>query len=218
MRIKITTAVAATLLLSSPLVAKKKEPAPCAVYFSVVETDELAVRLSMVGLNKPQHSWYEKHGDRDKFAGICYVAKASDAPADAPLYAVVWGEHLVSQPYTYTYQTQETVSGNVSGTVTDQSGNTSTVQGTTTTSVPVQHTSSGVSRYYVADGWLAVWDQKANEGKGLFVPIAPLHNHNRTKFTSASTSLLKDAMEQIEERERSRLIGSSFFRKPWKPE
>jgi hypothetical protein len=98
------------------------------------------------GPNKPQRSWYEKHGDRDKFAGICYVAKVSDAPADAPLYAVVWGEPLASRPYTCTYQTPEQVSGNVSGTVRDENGNTSTVEGTTTTSVPVQHTESGVSR------------------------------------------------------------------------
>jgi len=207
MKLKAMAGLAATLLLSGPSLAKKKEPAPCVVYFAVVENDEVTVRLSMVGLNKPQSSWYEKHGDQDKFAGICYVAKASDAPADAPLYAVVWGEHLASRPYTYTYQTQEQVSGNVSGTVTDRSGNTSTVEGTTTTNVPVQHTSSGVSRYYVADGWLAVWDQKTNEGKGTFVPIAPLHNHNRTKFTSASTSLLRDAMEQIKEREKQRLVS-----------
>ncbi len=187
MKLKAMAGLAATFLLSGPAVAKQKEPAPCVVYFAVVENDEVTVRLSMVGLNKPQGSWYEKHGDRDKFAGICYVAKASDAPADAPLYAVVWGEHLMSRPYTFTYQTQEQVSG-----------------GEGTVSVP--HTNSGVSRYYVADGWLAVWDQKANEGKGTFVPIAPLHNHNRTKFTSASTSLLKDAMEQIREREKQRLV------------
>jgi PEGA domain len=93
----------------------------------------------------------------------------------------------------------------VSGTVTDENGDSSNVYGTTTTSVPVQHTSSGVSTFYVADGWLAVWDQEANQRNGNFVPVAPLHNHNLTNFTSASTSLLKDALDQIKERERQRL-------------
>jgi len=205
MKPKLLTTLVAAALLASPAAAKHKEPASCAVYFSAVEKDEITVGLSMAGLNKPQSSWYEKHGDRDKLAGICY-AKVADAPAGAPLYLIVWGEHLASRPYTYTYQTTETVSGNVSGTVTDTEGNTSQVYGTTTTDVPVQHNVSGVSTFYVADGWLAVWDQAVKDGKGDFVPIAPLHNHNLTKFTSASTSLLKDAMEQIQEREKERLV------------
>jgi hypothetical protein len=179
------------------------------VYFQVAEHDEVTVGLTMAGLNKPQNSWYQKDGDRDKFAGICYVSKSSEAPADAALYAIVWGEHLMSRPYSYTYQTTETVNGNVSGTVTDNEGNTAQVYGNTSTEVPVQHTESGVSSFYVADGWLAVWNRTADgpsgKGTGNFEPIAPLHNHNRTKFTSASTSLLKDAMEQIMQRERPRL-------------
>jgi len=123
------------------------------------------------------------------------------------LYAVVWGEHLVSEPYIYSYQTTEQVNGNVSGTITDQNGDTSTVSGTTSTSVPVSQTSSGTKHYYVADGWLAIWEHKTNESKGNFVPIAPLHNHNRTVLTSASTSLLKDAMEQISQREKVLLVA-----------
>jgi hypothetical protein len=117
----------------------------------------------------------------------------------------VWGEHLESRPYTYNYQTTETETGTVSGTVTDNEGNTTNVEGTTTEDVPVQHTVSGESRYYVADGWLAVWDRSAKDGKGDFVPVAALHNRNITKFTSASTSLLKDAMAQIRNRENKDL-------------
>ena len=44
------------------------------------------------------------------------------------------------------------------------------------------------------------------------VLIAPLHNHNRTDLTSASTSLLKDAMEQISQRQKERLAAR---RKGW---
>jgi len=204
MKIKAIAALAATLLLSGPALAKKKEPAPCVVYFAVVEHDEVTVGLSMVGLNRPQSSWYEKHGDRDKYAGVCYVTKASDAPADAPLYAVVWGEHSVSKPYTWTSESTR----QVTGTVTDESGNT----GRVTMNVPVTETDSGVVDYRTADGWLAVWDQKANNGKGNFVPVAPLHSHTPTwspglaALSSASTSLLKDAMEQISQRERKRLV------------
>jgi len=205
MSIKAVTCVLATMLFGGLAAAKPKSPAPCVVYFSVAEHDEVTVGITMNWLNKPQSSWYGKHGDRDKLAGICYVAKSSDAPVGAPLYAVIWGEHLQSRPYTYTYQTTETQSGTVNGTVTDDEGNTAQVYGTTTTDVPIQHTVSGESSYYLADGWLAVWDGTAGGGKGDFVPVAPLHNHNMTKFTSASTSLLKDAMEQIRNRESEHL-------------
>lgn len=202
---KATVALLAIALVGVSAIAKPKAPASCVVYFSVAEHDEITVGLTMNWLNKPQSSWYNKHGDRDKFAGICYAAKASDAPEGAPLYLVVWGEHLESRPYTYTYQTTETETGTVNGTVTDNEGNTANVYGTTSTDVPVRHTVSGESRFYVADGWLAAWDRTAKEGKGDFVPVAPLHNHNVTKFTSASASLLKDAMEQIRNREGAKL-------------
>lgn len=189
------------VLFGVPTLAKDKGPAPCKVYFTTTEHDEITVGVDISWLNKPQSSWYKKHGDRDNLAGICYVPKVSDAPTDAPVYLIVWGEHLAGRPYTYTYQTTETVNGTANGTVTDNEGNTANISATTTTEVPVQHTRSGVNQFYVADGWLAVWDDKANSGKGDFVPIGALANHNITKFTSASASLLKDAMEQIRERE-----------------
>lgn len=205
MRIQTPTVLAATVLFSLSTMARPKPSAPCVVYFTIAEHDEITVGLTMQGLNKPQNSWYRKHGDRGKLAGICYAAKPSDAPAAAPLYAITWGEHLMSEPYTYTTRSTETVNGN--STATNNSGGTANIS--TTADVPVEHTHSGVKRYYVADGWLAVWDAAADgpggKGKGNFVPISPLHNHNFTVLTSASTSLLKDAMGQIADRERARL-------------
>lgn len=176
------------------------------MFFSVSEYDEITVGTAIEWLNKPQSNWYKKHGDEGKLAGICYIPKVADAPRGAPLYLVIWGEHLQSRPYTYNYQTTETETGTVNGTVTDDQGDTSQVSGTSTTSVPVEHTVSGVSRYYMADGLLDKWDGSAKDGEGDFVTVAPLRNNNITKFTSASTSLLKDAMDQIRSRERE-LLG-----------
>ncbi len=195
----------ATLLLVVGKIEANEQPAPCVVYFSVLENDEVPVHLSILKMNEPQTSWYEKYGNRDKYAGICYVENGARAPADEPLYAIVWGEHLVSESYIYSYEATAPVNGDLNPTITNQNGDTSTVSGTPRTSVPDSHSSSGTKKHYVADGWLAVWNPQTSESKGSFVPIAPLHSHNRTDLTSASTSLLKDAMEQIRKREKERL-------------
>jgi PDZ domain/PEGA domain len=197
----------ATLLLAVGNIEANEQPAPCVVYFSVLENDEVTVHRSVLKMNEPQSGWYEKYGNRDKYAGICYVENGIHAPADEPLYAIVWGEHLVSEPYTYSYEATVRVNGDVNATITDQNGNTSTVSGATTTSGPVNHSHSGTKEHYVVDGWLAVWNPQTSDGKGSFVPVTPLHNHNRTDLTSASTSLLKDAMEQISQREKERLAA-----------
>jgi len=202
---RFLTGAFAIALVAGTAGAKPKKPAPCSVYFSVSEYDEITVGTAIDWLNKPQSNWYKKHGDSGKQAGICYVAKVTDAPPGAPLYLVVWGEHLESRPYAYSYQTTETETGTMNGTVTDNQGDTAQVSGTSTTNVPVQHTVSGVSRYYAAGGLLDKWDPTAKDGKGDFVPVAPLRNNNVTKFTSASTSLLKDAMDQIRSRESETL-------------
>ena len=202
----------ATLLLAIGKIEANEQPAPCAVYFSVLENDEVTVHRSVLKMNEPQRNWYEKYGNRDKYAGICYVENGAQAPADEPLYAIVWGEHLVSEPYTYSYEATARVNRDVNATTTDQNGNPSTVSGTSSASVPVNHSNSGTKVSYVADGWLAVWNPQTSEGKGSFLPIAPLHNHNRTDLTSASTSLLKDAMEQISQRQKERLAAR---RKGW---
>jgi hypothetical protein len=194
-----------TLLLVVGKIEANEQPAPCAVYFSVLENDQVPVHLSILKMNKSQSRWYEKYGNRDKYAGICYVENGERAPADEPLYAIVWGEHLASEPYTFSYDTTAPANGDVNRTITDQNGSTSTVSGTTGTSAPVRHSSSETTKHYLADGWLAVWNLQTNGSKGSFVAIAPLHNRNRTDLTSASTSLLKDAMEQISQIEKERL-------------
>ena len=78
----------AALLLVVGKIEANEQPTPCIVYFSVVENDEVNIRLSVLGMNKPQTSWYKMHGDRDKYAGICYVEDGARAPAEAPLYAM----------------------------------------------------------------------------------------------------------------------------------
>ena len=203
----------AVALCALPSGAKPKPSTPCKAYLIVVEHDEVTVGLTMVGLNKPQTNWYKKHGE-GKYAGICSLNPPGQEATDAlpseppnrvnpalPVYTIVWGEHLVSQPYTYNYTTHEQSSGSVRGTITDDSGNSADVQGTTTTTVPVEHEESSVKRYYVRP-ILELWNSSAKAGEGAFVPIRPLHNHNHTIFTSASTSLLKDGLEQIAERDQ----------------
>jgi|GEM_PF-6667228 len=204
----------AVALFALPSGAKPKPSTSCKAYVIVVEHDEVTVGLTMVGLNKPQANWYKKHGER-KYAGVCSLNPPRQEAVDElpskppnranpvlPVYAIVWGEHLVREPYTYSYTTQEQSSGSISGTITDDSGNSADVEGTTTTTVPVEHEDYAVKHYYVADGFLELWNSSAKAGKGAFVPIQPLHNHNRTILTSAATSILKDGLEQIAEREQ----------------
>ena len=62
---------------------------------------------------------------------------------------------------------------------------------------PVTHSYSGTKHYYVAQGILQRWDVKTQK----LIPVLPLHNHNRTVFTSASTSLLKDGLEAVKQAE-----------------
>lgn len=193
-------------LLASLVMAAQTTPSgqSCRTYFTVLETDEVTVGIPMLGLNKPQLSWYKKHGEKGKVAGICYwdlnrhgkqqisfaeflseeKSGAIKAPK-APLYVITWGESLVTEPYSGSYQTQEQSQVQVA----DENGNTSS--GTITT--PVNHEYSGTKRYYVAEGVLQRWDS----GTEKLIPVLPLHNHNRTVFTSASTSLLKNGLDAI---------------------
>ena len=46
-----------------------------------------------------------------------------------------------------------------------------------------------------SNGVLSRWSDEKND----FVPIGPIHNRNKTIFSSSSTSLLKDALKQIGE-------------------
>jgi hypothetical protein len=202
-----------TLLVSSALAQEKAIPQVnsaerCRAYFTVLEADEVTVGLPMLGLNKPQLGWYKKHAEKGKLAGICYwdLNKGNKSQIsfveflneeksgairlpEAPLYVITWGESLVAQPYSGSYQTQEESPVHVA----DENGNSANG----TVSVPITHTYSGTKRYYVAQGLLQRWDGKTQK----LVPVSPLHNHNRTVFTSASTSLLKDGLDAVNKSE-----------------
>jgi len=199
MKLKAIGCLAALLLVVGKIEANE-QPAPCVVYFSVLENDVIPAHLSISKMNKAQSSWYEKHGDRDKYAGICYVENRAGAAADAPLYGIVWGQHLASEPYVFSYETAGQVDG----------------EGTRTEEGPHDNANSATKKDYVADGWLAVWDPKASEGKGKFVSVAPLHNETRANLSSASTLLLIEAMEQISQREKEKLAVAANDRDPHK--
>lgn len=159
--------------------AKPKSPAPCKVYFIVGEQDyEATVSLPMIGLNRPQSNWYKKHGDQ--FAGIC-LANLDNT-----------GKRVVLN------EASEAVLDKIVG------------------DAPLYAIAWEEHRVYVPDGngghyaWsangiLSVWDRAANNGKGALTPIAPIHNTNRTILSSSSTSLLKDALKEIQDREKQRL-------------
>jgi hypothetical protein len=193
MKLKAIGCLVALLLVVGKIEASEK-PAPCVVYFSVLENDAVSSAVSVSRMNKPQNSWYEKHGDREKYAGICYAENASGASMDAPLYAIVWGVHSANEPYSFSYQTTPPVKGNSGAANAD----------------------TGANKDYVADGWLAVWDPKANGGKGTFVSVAPLEIQNHTDLNTASTALLIAAMEQISQRENEKLAAAASERDPHK--
>lgn len=190
MKLKAIGCLAALLLVVGKIEANEK-PAPCVVYFSVLENDAVPSPLSISKMNKPQNNWYEKHGDREKYAGICYAENANAASADAPLYGIVWGQHLVGEPYAFNYDTTPPANGD---------GNADT----------------GAKKDYVVDGWLAIWDPKAKQGKGSFVSVAPLEIQSHTDLNAASTSLLIAAMEQISQRENEKLAAAASERDPHK--
>lgn len=85
------------LAASIPAAAKPKPPAPCKVYFAVVQRDPSLPNGQARGLNPPQKKWYAKHGDRGNLAGICYD------PAKAT-YLIRWSESRHTQYYLYTTQ------------------------------------------------------------------------------------------------------------------
>jgi len=201
------------LLLISGKADANAQPAPCSVYFTVVENDEVTLHLPIFEMNKPQNIWYENYGNRDQYSGICYVENASRAPAGAPLYAIVWGVHLANAPYLYSSQLTEPPDGH--STMTSQNANTSTVS-SAGANVPVSHATSGAKQSYMVDGWLTVWDSKTNQGKGTFVPVGPLRTGSHSVVALTSTLLMNDAMEQISQREKGRLSPVAHKKEPHK--
>jgi hypothetical protein len=195
MNLKLSLCLA-TLLLAAGKIQANEQSGACAVYFSVLQNDEPSGQRSTSKMNQPQSSWYEKYGNRDKYAGICYVENGASVPAEVPLYAILWGEHSASEPYAYSYQATAPARGDASA-IAGQKGSTSSVAHTTSDS-------SAETKHDVADGWLAAWTIQTGDGKGSFVPIGPLHSR---RHSDASTALLEDAMEQIAKREKERLAA-----------
>ena len=200
------------LLLVSGEADANAQPAPCSVYFTVIENDEVTLHLPIFEMNKPQNIWYENYGNRDQYSGICYVENTSRAPAGAPLYAILWGMHLANAPYLYSSQLTEAPDGH--SPTTSPNANTST--GSSAANVPVGHATSGAKQSYVVDGWLTIWDSKTNQGKGTFVPLGPLRTDSHSVAALASTLLMNDAMEQISQREKGRLITVAHKKEPHK--
>jgi hypothetical protein len=188
------------------------KPRPCRAYFTVLETDEVTVGLPMLGLNKPQLSWYQKNGNKGKFAGICYLdlgrmsvddfisreksgaIHGPDVAPNVPIYVIAWGEQLRTAFYMHSYETVEHVNGM------DANGN------ATGANVPVTHTNAGQTNSYVADGVLMRWERDTDK----VISLAPLHMRLSKKRiipyygafvpASASQSLLQNGMEAIRQR------------------
>jgi membrane-associated protease RseP (regulator of RpoE activity) len=203
----------AALLLVSGKAHANAQPAPCSVYFNVIENDEVTLHLPIFEMNEPQNIWYENYGNREQYSGICYVENASRAPAGAPLYAIVWGVHLANAPYLYSSQLTEPPDEH--STITSENANTNTVS-SAGANVPISHATSGAKQSYVVDGWLTVRDSKTNQGKGTFVAVGPLRTDSHSLVALASALLMNDAMEQISQREKGRLITVAHKKEPHK--
>jgi hypothetical protein len=170
----LTLAILGAILASTPCVIAKERPRQdCKVYFTVVEHDEQTSNLKMVGLNRPQKEWYEKHAAKEA-PGLCFVGgRESGVPVtienvdekyvesivdSKPLYAILWEQHQVFVPD-------------------DQGGHYA----------------------FRSTGVLYAWKPSEN-GDGRLVAISPVHNTNRTILSSSSSSLLKDALNEITKR------------------
>jgi len=191
-----------TLVFLSSAFAKSRPQAaaPCKAYFTVLEWRDAAVVAPTLGLNKAQSSWYEKHGNREQFAGICFWDMAGERMSveefvsgeksgaiqelDAPLYVIAWGESLVTDPYLLLKDRRLDYNGSRDGII----------------SPPRYSTSTGSIRYNKAVGVLARWDAVSH----TLVGIEPLQNHRRglsvlpfVPDRPASASLLEGGLEAI---------------------
>jgi hypothetical protein len=148
-----------------------KGKTPCKAYFIPVEQDSLTVNLMMVGLNGPQADWYRKNGNQKEFSGVCAVnANESGKPVALESISEKYMERIIGDAPLYMILWEEHrvfVPDNYSG-----------------------------HYAFSANGTLSRWNgQSGNDGK--FVPLGPVHDQNRTIFSSSSLSMLKDAIKQI---------------------
>jgi hypothetical protein len=103
----------------------EKDGAQCKFSFSVVTEDTL--KNITQGLPQKDAEWFEKK-IQNKYPDVCYVAPNPDVPLVFFILVtpdVYHGTHVVTST-----NTQESP---VSGTITDENGNTSTLSGTETT-------------------------------------------------------------------------------------
>jgi len=135
-------------LLASPSLAKEqKPPAPCQTTFTVVQEDILKnVTQGLTKKQLEQFSFSKKQIQQfgatffalelwRKYPGICYVPPAPDVP-------LVFYITVTPAVYHGTRVDEETHESPVKGTVTDEDGSTSDLEGTvkTTTSTAVPYT------------------------------------------------------------------------------
>jgi hypothetical protein len=162
-------------LVSAPnTFAKDKTEKNCKVYFMVVEHDELTSNLNMVGLNQPQREWFEKHGAKDA-PGLCLVnGNAAGSRVTVETADENYIESIVGTSPLYSIAWEEH-----------------------RVFVP---DNNGGHNAFQASGILSIWTATADGGKGDFVPISPVHDTNRTIFTSSSASLLKSALKELGKR------------------
>ena len=162
-------------LLSAAAFAKDKSQVPCRAYFVAIEQDSITVNLQMAGLNKLQSAWYRKGGNSGEYEGVCLV-NLDPSGRQIPLKSNV-------DP-----AVDESVSKTIGG-------------------LPLylisweEHEDRNHAGYlyYSANGTISLATQQ-----GTLEPIAPIHDTNRTRFSSSSVSLLKAALKEI----RSRLPGA----------
>jgi hypothetical protein len=189
---KLIGVILAFLTLAPFAVAKPKEKAPCTAYFLVEEIDQSTMGKPVDALTSYQESWYKKHGDTGKYAGLCYL-QSLNPPLPPRVYFVTWEEHLVSRDYQYTTTQSQTTNVPVNGEIQDQNGNqvgtyTGTQAEVTTTSTP----HSGTVLFYMATGLVSLMNSD-----GTWTTIGKAESTNWSRFTATDTSLLKNALDRI---------------------
>ena len=155
--------------------AGSKDKAPCKGFFVAVEQDEVTVNLKMVGLNKPQNDWYRKYGDQKEFAGVCLV-NANETGERVPYESASeeYMSRIVGDSPLYLILWEEH-----------------------RVFVP---DAQGGHYAFSANGTVSRWEEAKPDGRDL-VPVGPVHNSNRIIFSSASVSLLEEAIKLIRHKE-----------------
>ena len=150
-RSDLSVVLALVLLFILPTQAQEKTP-PCKVRFSVVTED--ALKNITQGLSEKDAQWFEKKIEK-KYPDVCYTAPSPNVPL-VFLITVTPDVYHGTRVVTST----NTQDNPVSGTVTDQNGNTSQVDGTVTTTT----TSSTAVPYDVKYGIFTLALEQAQPG------------------------------------------------------